>query len=56
MHEKRLAGAVPQKWLAQRLSMKSAANVSQQLRRGAANGQRCKLPVSLQKSLLSVKI
>ena len=47
---------VPQKWLAQRLWMKSAANVSQQLRRGATNGQCCKLPASLQKWLLSVKI
>jgi len=47
---------VPQKWLAQQLLMKSAANVSQQLRRDATNGRALKLPASLQKWLLSVKI
>jgi REP element-mobilizing transposase RayT len=45
-----------QKWLAQRLSMRSAANVSQQLRRYAANAKRSCLSLPLRKWIASVKI
>jgi len=45
---------VPQKWLAQRLSMRSATNVSQQLRRHAPNGKRRQLPPPVRKWLLLV--
>jgi REP element-mobilizing transposase RayT len=45
---------VPQEWLAQRLSMRSAANVSQQLRRHAPNSKRRQLPPPLRKWLLLV--
>jgi putative transposase len=47
---------VSQKWLAQRLGMSSAANVSQQLRRhGGTNAKRSDLPLALRKWLASVK-
>jgi REP element-mobilizing transposase RayT len=47
---------VSQKWLAQRLGMSSAANVSQQLRRhGGMNAKRSDLPLPLRKWLASVK-
>jgi len=42
---------VPQKWLAERLGMRSAANVSQQLHRHRANAKRVDLPPSLRKWL-----
>jgi REP element-mobilizing transposase RayT len=47
---------VPQNWLAERLAMKSPANVSQQLRRYTVDRKRSDLPLSLQKWLSSVKI
>ena len=46
---------VPQSWLATHLSMGSAANVSQQLRRRMATAARAKLPSSLQEWIRSVK-
>jgi hypothetical protein len=46
---------VPQKWLAERLGMRSAANVSQQLRRNRVNAKRSDLPFFLRKWLSSVK-
>jgi len=46
---------VPQKWLAERLAMKSAANVSQQLRRFAVEAKRSDLSFSLRSWLSSVK-
>jgi hypothetical protein len=46
---------VPQKWLAERLGMRSAANVSQQLHRHRANAKRADLPDSLRKWLSYVK-
>jgi putative transposase len=46
---------VPQKWLAERLGMRSAANVSQQLRRHRVNAKRSDLPLSFRKWLSSVK-
>ena len=46
---------VPQKWLAERLGMRSAANVSQQLRRHGVNAKRSDLPPSFRKWLSSVK-
>jgi putative transposase len=46
---------VSQKWLAERLSMKSAANVSQQLRRGGVKARQSELPQSLRKWLSTVK-
>ncbi len=45
---------MPQKWLAKRLGMRSAANVSQQLRRHRANAKGVDLPLSLRKWLSSV--
>ena len=47
---------VPQKWLAERLAMKSPANVSQQLRRFGVEVKRSELPLSLRSWLTSVKI
>jgi REP element-mobilizing transposase RayT len=47
---------VPQKWLAERLAMKSPANVSQQLRRFGVDVKRSDLPLSLRSWLTSVKI
>ena len=47
---------VPQKWLAERLVMKSPANVSQQLRRFGIDGKRSDLPLSLRSWLFFVKI
>jgi putative transposase len=47
---------VPQRWLAERLAMKSSANVSQQLRRVGADVKRSDLPLSLRSWLSSVKI
>jgi REP-associated tyrosine transposase len=47
---------LPQTWLAERLRMRSAANVSQQLRRHRAHAKRSELPLSLQKWSSSVKI
>ncbi len=41
---------VPQKWLAERLRMRSAANVSQQLRRHGSNAKRSDLPLSVCKN------
>ena len=46
---------VPQKWLAERLGIWSAANVSQQLRRNRVNAKRSDLPLFLRKWLSSVK-
>ena len=47
---------VPQRWLAERLGMRSAANVSQQLRRHRVNAKRSDhLPLSFRKWLSSVK-
>jgi hypothetical protein len=46
---------VPQKWLAERLGMRSAANVSRQLRRNRVNAKRSDLPLSLRKWVSSVK-
>ena len=46
---------MPQKWLAERLGMRSAANVSQQLRRNRVNAKRSDLPLFLRKWLSSVK-
>jgi hypothetical protein len=45
---------VPQSWLAARLTMGSAANVSQQLRRSDLKAQISELPRPLRKWLLSV--
>ena len=46
---------VSQKWLAERLGMSSAANVSQQLRRhSGTNAKRSDLPLPLRKWLASV--
>jgi len=47
---------VPQKWLAERLAMKTPANVSQQLRRFGVDVKRSELPLSLRSWLTSVKI
>jgi hypothetical protein len=47
---------VPQKWLAERLRMRSAANVSQQLGRHGSNAKRSDLPLSLREWLSVVKI
>jgi hypothetical protein len=47
--------AIPQKWLAERLGMRSAANVSQQLRRHRVNAKRSDFPPSFRKWLSSVK-
>jgi putative transposase len=47
---------VPQKWLAERLAMKSAVNISQQLRRFAVEAKRSDLPFSLRSWLSSAKI
>ncbi len=46
---------VSQSWLAQNLGMRSAANVSQQLRRQASATPRAKLPPSLERWVASVK-
>ncbi len=46
---------VSQKWLADRLGMKSAANVSQQLRRHRPKSKRSDIPASLHKWLSLVK-
>jgi REP element-mobilizing transposase RayT len=46
---------VPQSWLARHLSMGSAANVSQQMRRRAAAGPPANLPASLQGWIRCVK-
>ena len=47
---------VPQKWLVERLAMKSPANVSQQLRRVGFDTKRSDLPLLLRNWLGSVKI
>jgi putative transposase len=47
--------AISQQWLAERLRMKSAANVSQQLRRYSAKNRQSGLSPSLRKWLFSVK-
>jgi putative transposase len=46
---------VSQKWLARQLGMRSAANVSQQLRRHGGQSKRSDIPPSLRKWLASVK-
>jgi len=46
---------VAQSWLAERLGMKSAANVSQQLRRQRAESEGTSLPSTLRGWLSSVK-
>jgi REP-associated tyrosine transposase len=46
---------VSQKWLAERLGMRTAANVSQQLRRHGLNSKRSAIPALLRKWISSVK-